>query len=265
MDSAQGIEYNLKVYNYESGKQVRIYNKPLRYGSKKESSEEILEESTEEKDILKERNSFNNSYNRTKQSIYGIARSNMWHYFLTLTFDPMKIDSTDYDLITKKATKWLDNIRQRTCPEIKYLLVPELHSDGKKWHLHGLLANCEELTITDSGIVQNGKIVYNLDNWKYGFSTVTKIEDLSKVSSYIVKYITKELCEHGKAKKRYFASRNCILPEQLAEVDLLTVEEMENYLSSISESVVYSKTVENKYSGRITRYLEIEEHNESRI
>lgn len=163
------------------------------------------------------------SMNRSKQMIYGIARSNEWDYFLTLTFDRGLVDSSDYKLVATKAQKWLDNIRQRTSPNIRYLIVPELHSDGEHWHLHGLLAGCPELTLTDSGRCSgSGLPVYNLANWRYGFSTVTCVTDNHKVSAYISKYITKELADSTRNRQRYWASNNCTRPSELCEHDFIT-------------------------------------------
>ena len=51
-----------------------------------------------------------------------------------------------------------------------------MHSVGKAWHFHGLLANCDNLTFNDSGhIDKRGRIIYNLTNYKLGFSTATKV------------------------------------------------------------------------------------------
>lgn len=50
-------------------------------------------------------------------------------------------------------------------------------------------------------------------DWKYGFSTATKIKDTVRASAYITKYITKECVQHTKYKKRYYASRNIKRPE----------------------------------------------------
>lgn len=274
MHSNGGIYYNYKVYHYANGKQIRLYNKPLCKGSIKENANEDYEKNyfnenkqnkenkgNEEEQLEEYRKnlSIQSSMNRSVQSVYGIARANKWDWFLTITFDPKKVDSSNYEEVTRITSQWLKNLKKRVCPNMKYLLVPELHSDGIKWHMHGLLADCSELQLVDSGIVNNGKIVYNLNNWKYGFSTVTAVEDTGRVSSYIVKYITKTLCEQSKGKKRFWASKNCLRLEDVEEHGLYTENEMEEIMKKISESedVQYIKTLKNANSGRIVTYIEI--------
>lgn len=257
----EGICYNVKKFHYATGTQVRIYQKPLTHGSIREEREYENDEKDIENDVEDEESKHNKSVesskNRTIQSIYGIARANMWDYFLTVTFDPKKVDSTDYELVSKKVIQWLNNLKKRVSPCMRYLLVPELHSDGRKWHFHGLLANCPELSLKDSGLVKDGKVIYNLSNWKYGFSTVTEVADSGRVSSYITKYITKELCDFSKGKKRYWASKNCLRANDVMEIDMVVPDDIEKYIRSISSEVKYMKQVKNEKSGQIVTYIEV--------
>jgi len=261
----EGIAFNVKRFDYEGGTQIRIYEKSLKHGSKREKNEnyddnkyEVYSESdnarSSQDDILdSKKRSEIESRNRTVQSIYGIARSNRWDLFLTITFNPELVDSTNYDEVVKKTTTWLNNLKKRVAPNMKYLLVPELHSDGKKWHFHGLLADCKELTLIETDIVRNGKRVYNLGNWKYGFTEVTKVEDTRRVSSYISKYITKEICDITFGRKRYWASKNCVRPEQLMSHEF--VDDIQEYLKQIQEDVKHIKTIENR--GLKVYYIEV--------
>lgn len=208
--------YNLKVYEYADSVQIRMYDKAIVYsesvkpfrtfGNENDDLESVQVSERSEEQIKRCADS---SKSRTINQIYEIARANIWDYFLTLTFDRRKLDSSDYDLLCDKVSNWLHNLKKRYAPDLKYLIVPELHSDGIHYHFHGLLANIGNMSLSDSGIVKNGKVIYNLENWKYGFSTVSKVSDSGKVSSYITKYITKELCVVGKNKKRYWCSQNC--------------------------------------------------------
>lgn len=151
------------------------------------------------------------SVRRTKNKIYDIARCNMWEWFFTLTFNPEKVDSYDYEITSKKLSKWLNNMRMK-CPEMKYIVIPELHESGR-WHFHGLFANVEEMEFVDSGKRdKKGRIIYNVGNYGLGFSTATEIDDWHKACSYIAKYVTKEMCAVTACKKRYWASRNVDMP-----------------------------------------------------
>lgn len=179
------------------------------------------------------------SLNRTKQELYKISRQCKWEYFITLTFDPQKIDRTDYVECTKKACKWIKNQSNRYACDLKYVLVPELHSDKKSWHVHGLISDIGRISFVDSGKKSGGKTVYNLSGWKYGFSTAIAIgrndEEIFKVSNYITKYITKELCGFTKGKRRYFASRN--IPKPIETTAWLKPCEIDNYIDEVIDSL----------------------------
>lgn len=151
---------------------------------------------------------FNDSKRRTINAIHDIARSENWSMFYTFTFSPEVVDRSNYNACMKKANKWFNNVR-RVSPDLKYLIVPELHGDGINWHIHGLVACDDGINYVDSGRKdKSGRVVYNVGNWKYGWSTATSITDTSKASSYILKYITKELCAKTQGRRRYYHSRN---------------------------------------------------------
>ena len=147
------------------------------------------------------------SLSRTKNKIYHLARSNTWEWFITLTFNPEKVDSFDFDEVTKKLSKWLNNLRSRFAPDLKYIIVPELHVSGR-FHFHGLISNTGNIPFTDSGKKTHGKTVYNIGSYQLGFSTATPIESVSKSTYYITKYISKDFVCLTKGKKRYWASKN---------------------------------------------------------
>jgi len=267
--------YNLRVYEYADSIQLRVYNKPI-YNSENVpkvplinlsdgelkivhtselSGKDISVHTSELSDKQNER-STQSSMNRTVQKIYEISRANLWEYFLTLTFDRKKLDSSDYDLLCDKVSKWLNNLRSRYAPDMKYLIVPELHKDGIHYHFHGLLANIGNIKLIDSGIKKNGHVIYNLSNWKYGFSTVSKVQDSNKVSSYITKYITKELCSVSKHKRRYWASNNC----ERAKVTVynLFYEDISDFIERNMSYIKYASNVIIEPAGLSINYIELE-------
>lgn len=256
--NTEGIPYNVKKYHYADGVQIRMYEKPLYKGytmdrDVSETKTNLTIEQLEEK----HKRSIESSMNRTIQNIYGIARANIWEWFITLTINPQKLDSTDYDLVTKKASQWLKNLKKRVAPDMKYILVPELHSDGYKWHIHGLLSDCNELAFENTSIVKNGKVIYNLDNWKYGFSTATQVEHTGKVSRYITKYITKDLCELSQGRRRYWCSLNCFRMNDVLEIDFLSDSEKEDYIKDIATNIQYMKFSECVKSKQLVKYIEV--------
>jgi hypothetical protein len=140
---------------------------------------------------------------RAKTSIKDIVATNEFQYFVTLTISPeTNINRYSYTETSKKVSKWVQNHLDR------YILIPEKHKDGA-FHFH-LLADIET-----KKLVKHSKKVYNIKSYNLGFSTAIKITQNStaKLSSYVTKYITKELISTVPAgSKRYWRSRNLQLP-----------------------------------------------------
>lgn len=228
--------FNCKIVNYGNEIEYRFYDKPLGVctGSKKEhcfsenKKENCCSENKKEKKEVNKNRSLLSSYNRTKNKIYDYARSNVWEWFVTLTFNGAKLDRYDYSMVTKKLSKWLNNLKSRKCPNMKYLAVPEQHADGA-WHFHILMSNIDELDFIFSNrysvgkyiykdnkitekIKKNGKKIYNIGSYKWGWSTATKIVDTVKASNYITKYVTKNVCQKTENKRRYWNSKNLKIP-----------------------------------------------------
>lgn len=254
--------YNLKVYEYATGVQLRLYNQTLMYLEKNQSVPLISSIDEADKKVhtcelseeRKER-SCQVSASRTISTLYEIARANIWEYFVTFTFNRQKIDSSDYDLLSDKVSKWLNNLRSRYAPDLKYLLVPELHKDGVHYHFHALIANTGNIQFIDSGIKHNDNIIYNIGNWKFGFTTASKVIDSARASSYITKYITKDLCSVTKFKKRYWSSRNCDRPK--VRTYCLPYEEIGKFLDDNIHLLQYTKEVVIDSCGLAVTYIEM--------
>jgi len=185
--------YNIKVITYEAtGEQdIVTYQKPIQTKKQEDlidgnAEPSIKEEPTQEQIIAKAIHSLNTSLSRTKQAVYDYARANKWDWFFTITFDPKQIDRHDYEQVSKKFSKWIDNIRQRKAPDMKYIIVPELHKDGA-YHFHALVSNTGTLKIVDSGFKIKGMNIYNISDFKLGFTTATQAKDTLKASNYITK------------------------------------------------------------------------------
>lgn len=235
----------MRLIDYPTGYQIRIYDKvldtvsvaddltgsvKLKYLLKKNKDkledvplpvdewmpvektfEEFAQEFDEERarEQAKRQRSIYSSMNRTVNNLYYISRSNLWDYFLTFTLDPKKINRFDYLQCSKKVRQSLNNFKKSKCPDMYYLVVPERHKNGA-WHFHGLLGNTKGLNFQFSGIKdKKGNSIYNLMDYKLGFTTATKVVDSGRVSNYICKYITKSLCEQTRGLQRYYVSKNC--------------------------------------------------------
>lgn len=255
-------EYNCKVLKYKDSKHVTVYMSTIkRTQSKNENTItsdikkiQIVEDL--QRDLQKRKggkHSLETSINRSKNNLWRIARSNDWDLFITLTFDQKKYDSSDYDFVSKCASVYMNNLKKRYCKDLKYLLVPEFHKDKKHFHFHALLGNTNGLVLTDSGFCDKmGETIYNIDGWKYGFSTATKVKDNKRVTNYIGKYITKELMNNLKFKKRYYASRNVDLVEE--EYYMIFPDEL--YTEFDPDSMTYLKTIDVNGFNQV-KYIEI--------
>lgn len=153
---------------------------------------------------------------RSKTAIADITLANEFDLFCTFTFDPRKVDSLDVEKTKKVMSKWLNNSKTHS-PDLKYLIVAEKHKSGRI-HFHALFKNYNG-SLTDSKKQKNGRKLWNIDNYRWGFSTAVKIDNIAKVSNYVQKYITKDMLKLGN-KKRYWCSRNLKRPTKIYNVDI---------------------------------------------
>ena len=145
------------------------------------------------------------SFSRARRRAYDLIRCNpSLNGFITLTFNQEEIDRTSYDAIIKALSVWLDNRVRRK--GLQYLLCPEYHKDGEGIHFHGLM-NIDALNLVNSGHKRNGKVVYNIDDFPYGFTTVIRVtgeNSVEKCAGYIFKYMSKQCMQ--KIGGRYYLS-----------------------------------------------------------
>lgn len=265
------MEYNARMYDYPIGKHVTLYKKAITRKEKDTDIKTVNQNTTENEpkknahftktykneERTKEAENHSNhvSLSGTKNRIYNIARSNTWDWFITFTFDRTKTDASDYDMIVYRLKIFLNHLQQRQCPNLKYLIVPELHSDGKHYHFHGLLSDCNGLRFSYSGKDdKKGNPIYNILNWKWGFTTATRVTDTQRVSSYITKYITKESQAFLKEKNRYYCSRNIIRvkPEY-------TVIDQDTFLEIYGSDITYAKSISVEVAHQQITYFELKD------
>lgn len=130
------------------------------------------------------------SISRTKSRIFELALCNSWDYFVTLTINPKKYDRTDLDSYRKDLSQWIRDA-SRTLPEpIKYILIPELHKDGKSWHMHGFMMGIPQEQISEN---KNGYKDWKNYSKKFGYISLDNIKNCEACSKYVTKYISKDL------------------------------------------------------------------------
>ena len=205
-------EYNIKRKSYQNGEELIITKKvPIRYN--------FVQDTKKSGNSYKKKDTTNlyNSLHRTKTNIIDIAKSNNWEWFITITFDKQKVDRYNYEAVAKKFKKLLNNIKQRKSPDLKYLLVAELHKDGAI-HFHGLLSQIGALnTVKTKNKDSSGHDIYNFTDFNLGFTQATKVQNTKAVSTYISKYISLELVVVAKNKHKYWCSKNLERPKETLE------------------------------------------------
>lgn len=179
---------------------------------------------------------------RAASKLRDYALCNEFRWFVTLTLDKSKVDRYDAEQIIKKMRVWLDNRVRRQ--GLKYLLVPELHKDGAI-HFHGFFNDCD-IGIECSGTYSipgrkapkkpknekekqhfidiGGKLVYNVLDWNFGFSTAIELYGNYKAAvSYVVKYVSKAIEKIG--GRWYYSGGALNVPEVVyADIDFRELE-----------------------------------------
>lgn len=165
---------------------------------------------------------------------------NDFDWFVTFTFDDSHkqvLDSKDYDCVKKLLSNWCSYMRKLNGGQFNWVFIPELHPTSGRFHWHGLLQDIDIFEFqeainpkTNQSIIRDGRPVYNLNNWKFGFSDcqrLTNDEHKEKISSYVSKYITKSLSEGTTSsmykKPRYISARGMKQPD----VTYITTDENE--------------------------------------
>lgn len=222
-------KYTTKVKVYRTSKQVFLFDKPIVTGAspsldtiaKRVEARKAFDVSSEES-ILR-------SVNRNRVQIYDLAVMNDWDWFVTFTFNPALVDSYNYEETARRLSKWLNNIR-RNNPDMKYVIVPETHASGR-YHFHGLVSDVSESQFIDSEKRDTkGRVIYNWGKYSLGWSTATKIGSNEHAVKYLTKYITKESMQVTKNKKKYWSSRNLILPQvHILDLDKQQQSDYKNY------------------------------------
>lgn len=204
---------------------------------------------------------------RTKSKIFEYAFCNPWDWFFTGTLNPAKYDRTDLESWHKSLTKWITNYNRKYKLKIKYLFIPELHSDGKSWHIHGFIyglpaEHLSKFKIGDKmgkGLadkVKRGDVVYNWLAYanKFGFCDLEQIRNSEAVSKYITKYISKDLANSVTELNahQYYHSRGLAVAEtkKIGTMRANIVPDFENDYCRVMW-VAYSDDVYNRLLSKI--------------
>lgn len=196
-------QFVLKVYGYGDHKKIKlIHMNALRTSGVEDDADKGKARGQVNTEKLDE------SICRTKSKIFELAFCNPWAWFFTGTLDKRRYDRTDLTKWHKDLTKWISNYNRLHGTAIKFLFIPELHKDGKSWHMHGFLdglpvEHLEQFVIGQKmggGLAEKvmlGGIVYNWPAYadKFGFCDVEPVKNPEAVSKYMTKYICKDLAQ----------------------------------------------------------------------
>ena len=257
------MEYNVQItYFADNKQQVRIYKNSIHL------DDDLTAACAEKRQITKDLKSENDdiadkawslyvSKNRTLNTIYQLTRSYKWDYFITLTFNPARVNRSDYSDCLRCASEYFKYLRKTECPKLTWCIVPELHDDGINWHIHGVIGNAQNIKLSDSGKRWHDQVVYNLTNYIYGYTSATKVINNFAVSHYMTKYITKNLSLNIKNRKRFSVSKGLIRPERT--VYNLSEKEKLKFIESIGKNILYTKQIE--YENQDITIIETENFN----
>lgn len=236
----------LKVYGYGDNKKIKV----IRMNCLRTSGVEDDEEYRVPKGSIND-GKLEESIIRTKQKIFELAFCNPWDYFFTATLDRKKYDRTDLEKFHKDITKWFHNQGRIHGFKIAFLLIPELHEDGKSWHMHGFIYGLpadqlHQFKIGDvmgkalAEKVKKGDVVYNWPAYarKFGFCDLEPIRNAEAVSKYITKYINKNLANSvtDLNAHQYYHSRGLKMAQTIKKgtMDAAIVPTYENEYCSVA-------------------------------
>lgn len=269
---ATDIFHNCKIKEYSNGDcNITVSSRPVF----KESGWELSADKPKtSKPKSADSMAREDSIRRAKTAVSDIIRMNDFEYFVTLTLSEKEIDRTNPKEITRKLKIALSNLVERYC--LKYVLIPEYHKDGKAVHFHGFISG--DIKTVDSGTVkapnhkkpikietakrkgislENCKTVYNLPQWKLGFTTAIPLSrndrDNTALEIYVTKYITKDLQKiFGKF---YLSGGNGLVrkpPVLLEDTDFSAFESddgKEHYCAATDTSFKYADTRTQRLRG----------------
>ena len=239
------ISHNLKIKEYPHHYELCIssHNYFLSEGWEKRDLTKVKDE---KKTKSASAESTKRSMDRAKKNIRDIALCSGFSHFVTLTIAKEKMDRYNYSAMICKINRWLSNCVQRHA--FAYVLVPELHKDGAI-HFHGFVKG--EITFAEANVTtQNGQKIFNLKNWKFGFSACMEIpaDDYEKIVNYVRKYITKDTVKIG---GRWYLSGGKIQKPSVSysDCDYREIEAIEYYVPEARVSFKYLRIDKNTKTG----------------
>lgn len=210
----QYVAENVRIYKYGTQKTGTLYKILEPHHSGCGSAAEHKADALEVRETAGQEGKADSNLSRARNRLKELAMCNDWDYFCTWTLSS-EYDRSDLAAWRARFTQCLRNLRRLKGYEIKYILVPERHSDGA-WHMHGFLAGVpqEALCPFEAGkhpkkLVQGGYLNWPYISERFGFLSLAPIREAHAAASYCAKYITKDAARNvsDKGAHLYYASR----------------------------------------------------------
>jgi hypothetical protein len=153
------------------------------------------------------------SLNRARKTVFDLAVSNNWDFFVTLTFATNRTDVLEKYAIVRSEIKRLT----RSFPGFRAIFIPEYHkkveSDGRRAvHFHGLISGLPASEFGKRARTRKGYCMPWLRFTKYGFTSVSQVKNDKAVAGYLCKYITKDVIRPMKHCPSYISTRRLARP-----------------------------------------------------
>ena len=226
------ISFTTKIYNYPDGSKDMICAsdaifRPSGWEIADEWKKPAVAKMPRKSGVKSDGNDMLRSMRRARAQLRRLALANEFEYFVTLTLDAQRIDRYDGAAVVRSLSRWCNDMVKRH--DLRYILVPEQHKDGA-YHFHGFMVG-DGLEAVDSGVKWDGKPVYNLPQWRYGFTAAQRLYgEYSAAVGYCCKYIGKQ--EGQRPLGRWYYSGGALARPEVSFQNL-DIREVEGFEVSI--------------------------------
>lgn len=221
-----GPDYNIYRYRGDFFKVVRFKTNTVHLRHSLDGQENMEQQPlSEEMQAVVDKQRLSQSLSRTRRVVLELALCNDWKWFVTLTIG--KRDRTDLHAYYQKFREFLKYQQEKHGVKIRYLLIPELHSDGMSWHMHGFMgAEMDPFLVSFAQMDRDGytgpdgkklprklirKGYYDWPEYskRFGFCSFGEIRNQTATAFYATKYITKSFQQEARksGQNLYYASQ----------------------------------------------------------
>lgn len=156
------------------------------------------------------------SVGRALRMVYDCVKCNEWQFFVTQTVNGEWCARSDLDGIVRILSRGVADQNKRAAhrtEKIRYIWVPELHADGRTWHLHGVMSGLRPGR--DLRRNANGFFEWAWSADRVGFFSCSAIRSRERCASYVRKYVVKNVRAGGArpGAHLYYRSRGLLTPD----------------------------------------------------